>query len=50
MLFIHGTSDENTPLSTTIRMEDALTKVWKSYDLLLPPAEGHSFNQGKNGR
>ncbi|MCV9926702.1 S9 family peptidase [Flavobacterium sp. LS1R49] len=41
LLFIHGTSDINAPLSTTIRMIDALIKADKPYDLLLLPGRTH---------
>jgi len=43
LLFIHGTSDTNAPLSTTIRMIDALIKAEKPYDLLLLPGQDHFF-------
>jgi len=43
LLFIHGTSDINAPLSTTIRMLDALIKAGKQYDLLLLPGQTHFF-------
>jgi dipeptidyl aminopeptidase/acylaminoacyl peptidase len=43
LLFIHGTSDTNAPLSTTIRMIDALIKAGKPYDLLLLPGQTHYF-------
>ncbi|MFA6084650.1 DPP IV N-terminal domain-containing protein [Mucilaginibacter sp.] len=43
LLFIHGTSDTNAPLSTTIRMVDALIKAGKLYDLLLLPGQTHFF-------
>ncbi|MBT2622538.1 DPP IV N-terminal domain-containing protein [Chryseobacterium sp. ISL-6] len=46
LLFIHGTSDINAPLSTTIRMIDALTKAGKRYDLILLPGEDH-FIEGE---
>lgn len=43
LFFIHGTSDVNAPLSTTIRMIDALIKAGKPYDLLLLPQQTHFF-------
>ena len=43
LLFIHGTSDTNAPLSTTIRMIDALIQAGKPYDLLLLPGQSHFF-------
>ena len=43
LLFIHGTSDVNAPLSTTIRMIDALIKAGKPYDLVLLPGQTHFF-------
>ncbi|MDQ1806238.1 DPP IV N-terminal domain-containing protein [Chryseobacterium sp. CKR4-1] len=43
LLLIHGTSDINAPLSTTIRMIDALTKAGKRYDLILVPGKGHDI-------
>ncbi|MBK1897303.1 S9 family peptidase [Chryseobacterium paridis] len=47
LLFIHGTSDVNAPLSTTIRMIDALTKAGKTYDLILLPGKDHFIDNDK---
>jgi Tol biopolymer transport system component/dienelactone hydrolase len=47
LLFIHGTSDINAPLSTTIRMIDALIKAGKPYDLLLLPGRTHYLEDEK---
>jgi dipeptidyl aminopeptidase/acylaminoacyl peptidase len=41
LLFIHGTSDINAPLSATIRMIDALINAGKPYDLVLLPQQTH---------
>lgn len=43
LLFIHGTSDISAPLSTTVRMIDALIKAGKPYDLVLLPQQAHHF-------
>jgi dienelactone hydrolase len=43
LFLIHGTGDTNAPLSTTIRMIDALIKAGKPYDLLLLPGQDHFF-------
>ncbi|RKH02376.1 S9 family peptidase [Corallococcus carmarthensis] len=39
---MHGTSDVNASLSTTMRMAQALVRANKHFDLLLMPGEGHS--------
>jgi dipeptidyl aminopeptidase/acylaminoacyl peptidase len=39
---MHGTSDGNAPLSTTMRIVDALIKANKPYDLLIMPGQGHN--------
>jgi dipeptidyl aminopeptidase/acylaminoacyl peptidase len=39
---MHGTSDTNASLSTTMRMADALIHAGKRFDLLLMPGETHS--------
>ncbi|GMU01111.1 S9 family peptidase [Corallococcus caeni] len=43
---MHGTSDVNASLSTTMRMAQALVRANKPFDLLLMPGEGH----GPEGR
>ncbi|WP_375757065.1 DPP IV N-terminal domain-containing protein [Corallococcus exercitus] len=43
---MHGTSDVNASLSTTMRMAQALVRANKPFDLLLMPGEGH----GPGGR
>jgi dipeptidyl aminopeptidase/acylaminoacyl peptidase len=39
---MHGTSDVNASLSTTMRMADALIRAGKRFELLLLPGEAHS--------
>jgi dipeptidyl aminopeptidase/acylaminoacyl peptidase len=39
---MHGTSDVNASLSTTMRMARALIRADKRFDLLVMPGEGHS--------
>ena len=39
---MHGTSDVNASLSTTMRMADALIRAGKRFELLLMPGEAHS--------
>ncbi|MBF5041528.1 S9 family peptidase [Aggregicoccus sp. 17bor-14] len=46
---MHGTSDVNASLSTTMRMAQALIAAGKRFDLLVMPGEGHS-PQGPAGR
>ncbi|RKG96066.1 S9 family peptidase [Corallococcus sp. CA053C] len=46
---MHGTSDVNASLSTTMRMAQALVRANKHFDLLIMPGEGHSPN-GPEGR
>jgi len=41
LLLIHGTSDINTPLSTTMKMVHALMEAGKPYDLILLPGQSH---------
>ena len=41
---MHGTSDVNASLSTTMRMAQALVQANKHFDLLIMPGEGHSPN------
>jgi dipeptidyl aminopeptidase/acylaminoacyl peptidase len=46
---MHGTSDVNASLSTTMRMAQALVAAGKRFELLLMPGEGHS-PRGPAGR
>jgi dipeptidyl aminopeptidase/acylaminoacyl peptidase len=46
---MHGTSDVNASLSTTMRMAQALIQQGKRFELLLMPGEGHG-PQGAAGR
>ncbi|RYZ36651.1 MAG: S9 family peptidase [Myxococcaceae bacterium] len=46
---MHGTSDVNASLSTTMRMAEALVRANKHFDLLIMPGEGHS-PAGPSGR
>ena len=39
---MHGTSDVNATLSTTMRMADALIRAGKHFELLLMPGGPHS--------
>jgi dipeptidyl aminopeptidase/acylaminoacyl peptidase len=39
---MHGTSDVNASLSTTMRMAQALIEKGKRFELLIMPGEGHS--------
>jgi dipeptidyl aminopeptidase/acylaminoacyl peptidase len=39
---MHGTSDDQAPLSTTMRMADALIRADKRFDLLIMPGAGHN--------
>jgi dipeptidyl aminopeptidase/acylaminoacyl peptidase len=41
LLLIHGTSDDDVPISHTMRMIDALSKARKPYDLLVLPGQPH---------
>ncbi|WP_233602175.1 DPP IV N-terminal domain-containing protein [Corallococcus sp. CA047B] len=41
---MHGTSDVNATLSTTMRMAHALVRANKHFDLLIMPGEGHNPN------
>jgi dipeptidyl aminopeptidase/acylaminoacyl peptidase len=41
LLLIHGTHDVNAPLSTTLRMVDALVKAGKLHDLAIIPKADH---------
>jgi dipeptidyl aminopeptidase/acylaminoacyl peptidase len=46
---MHGTSDVNASLSTTMRMARALIEAGKHFELLVMPGEGHS-PEGPAGR
>jgi dipeptidyl aminopeptidase/acylaminoacyl peptidase len=46
---MHGTSDVNASLSTTMRMARALIQEGKRFELLIMPGEGHN-PQGAAGR
>jgi dipeptidyl aminopeptidase/acylaminoacyl peptidase len=46
---MHGTSDVNAPLSTTMRMAQALIEANKTFDLLIMPGQPHG-PQGAAGR
>jgi dipeptidyl aminopeptidase/acylaminoacyl peptidase len=46
---MHGTSDTNAPLSTTMRMTEALIDANKTFDLLIMPGQPHG-PQGSAGR
>jgi dipeptidyl aminopeptidase/acylaminoacyl peptidase len=39
---MHGTSDVNASLSTTLRMADVLIRAGKHFELLLMPGQPHS--------
>jgi dipeptidyl aminopeptidase/acylaminoacyl peptidase len=39
---MHGTSDVNASLSTTLRMADALIRAGKHFELLIMPGQPHS--------
>ncbi|CAM3747720.1 S9 family peptidase [Corallococcus sp. ZKHCc1 1396] len=39
---MHGTSDVNATMSTTMRMAQALVRANKHFDLLIMPGEGHN--------
>ncbi|WP_434424858.1 DPP IV N-terminal domain-containing protein [Nannocystis pusilla] len=39
---MHGTSDDQAPLSTTMRMADALIRADKRFELLIMPGDGHN--------
>ena len=43
LLLIHGTHDVNAPVSTTLRMVDALIKAGKLHDLAIIPKMDHYF-------
>jgi dipeptidyl aminopeptidase/acylaminoacyl peptidase len=43
LLLIHGTHDVNAPLSTTLRMVDALVKAGKIHDLAIIPKTDHQI-------
>jgi dipeptidyl aminopeptidase/acylaminoacyl peptidase len=45
----HGTADVNAPLSTTLRMVEALIRADRQFELLLFPGEGHAIS-GERGR
>lgn len=42
LLLVHGTHDTNAPLSTTLRMVDALVKAGKLHDLAIIPKADHA--------
>ncbi len=42
---IHGTADVNAPVSTTLRLAEALAKARKLHDLAILPQETHHFSQ-----
>lgn len=46
---MHGTSDASAPLSTTLRMVQALIEANKTFDLLIMPGQPHG-PQGQAGR
>ena len=46
---MHGTSDNMAPLSTTMRMAQALIEAGKTFDLLIMPGQPHG-PQGAAGR
>lgn len=46
---MHGTSDVQAPLSTTMRMAQALIEANKTFDLLIMPGQPHG-PQGAAGR
>jgi len=39
---MHGAADTSAPMSTTMRMSQALIEVGKPFELLIMPAEGHT--------
>lgn len=49
LLLIHGTADVNAPISTTMRMADALIRSNKFHDQAILPGETHFFG-GSGGR
>ena len=44
LLLIHGTADVNAPLSTSMRMVDALIRADRDFDLLVLPGATHSLS------
>ncbi len=47
LLLAHGTSDTNAPLSTTMRLVEALVAADVPYDLMLLPGAGHSLQRNR---
>lgn len=43
LLFIHGTSDDDTHFSATMKMVEALIRASKPYDLIVLPDQHHDF-------
>jgi dipeptidyl aminopeptidase/acylaminoacyl peptidase len=43
LLLIHGTADVNAPVSTTMRMADALIRSGKMHDMAIIPGANHFF-------
>ena len=43
LLLIHGTSDDTTPFSETMKMVAELIRANKHFDLLVMPGQGHSL-------
>ncbi len=46
LLLIHGTSDVNAPISTTMKMTHALIQAGKQHDLIIVPQADHSMGSG----
>jgi len=46
LLLIHGTSDVNAPISTTMKMTNALIQAGKQHDLVIVPHGDHSMSNG----
>jgi len=43
LLLVHGTSDDDVPFSTTMKMVEALIGAGKQYDLVVLPEQHHEF-------
>ncbi len=43
LMLVHGTSDVNATLSSTMKMVDALTRAGKPYDLMVFPEMPHAL-------
>jgi dipeptidyl-peptidase 4 len=43
LLLAHGELDENVPVSTTLKLVNALVEVDKDFELLVLPGRDHSF-------